>query len=42
VQELNTALERFPTNMLNKMFGFKPRAFFQSEPSAEKAPDGEF
>jgi LemA protein len=38
VQELNTALERFPTNMLNKMFGFKPRAFFQSESGAEKAP----
>jgi LemA protein len=42
VQELNTALERFPTNMLNKMFGFKPRAFFQSEPSAEKAPTVNF
>src|ERR1700720_4540820 len=28
VQEYNTALERFPTNMLNKMFGFKPRPFF--------------
>jgi LemA protein len=42
VQELNTALERFPTNMLNKMFGFKPRAFFQSEPGAEKAPTVNF
>jgi LemA protein len=42
VQELNTALERFPTNMLNKMFGFKPRAFFQSESGAEKAPTVNF
>src|SRR5216110_3511512 len=25
VQDLNAALERFPTNMLNKMFAFKPR-----------------
>src|SRR5213079_1766332 len=24
VQDLNAALERFPTNMLNKMFAFKP------------------
>src|SRR5947199_1830759 len=42
VQDLNTALERFPTNMLNKMFNFKPRAFFQSEPGAEKAPTVNF
>src|SRR5436853_10444 len=42
VQDLNTALERFPTNMLNKMFGFKPRAFFQSEADAEKAPTVNF
>src|SRR3977135_3008021 len=38
VQEYNTALERFPTNMLNKMFGFKPRPFFTAAPGAEKAP----
>src|SRR5437764_4303175 len=30
VQELNAALEQFPTNMLNRMFGCKPRAFFRS------------
>lgn len=42
VQDLNTALERFPTNMLNKMFGFKPRAFFQSQPGAERAPTVNF
>ena len=42
VQDLNTALERFPTNMLNKMFGFKERPFFNAAPGAEKAPDVKF
>src|SRR5438270_4240705 len=42
VQDLNTALERFPTNMLNKKFGFKPRAFFQAEAGSEKAPTVNF
>src|SRR5213080_5131258 len=42
VQEYNTALSTFPTNMLNKMFGFKPRAFFQAEAGSEKAPTVNF
>jgi LemA protein len=42
VQDLNTALERFPTNVLNRMFGFKPRAFFQAEAGSEKAPTVNF
>src|SRR3989440_8568031 len=42
VQELNTALETFPTNMLNKMFGFKPRPFFAAAQGAEKAPGVKF
>ncbi len=42
VQEYNTALERFPTNMLNKMFNFKPRPFFQSQPGSERAPTVNF
>jgi LemA protein len=42
VQEYNTALERFPTNMLNKMFGFKSHPFFTAQPSAEKAPSVKF
>ena len=41
VQEYNTALEQFPTNMLNKMFGFQPRPFFTAQTGAEKAPSGE-
>ena len=42
VQEYNTALGTFPTNMLNKMFGFQPRPFFNAAPGAEKAPEVKF
>ncbi|MGI8436255.1 MAG: LemA family protein [Chthoniobacterales bacterium] len=42
VQAYNTALQRFPTNMLNKMFGFKERPFFNAEPGSEKAPTVNF
>src|SRR5215212_10652427 len=42
VQQYNTALQTFPTNMLNKMFGFKPRPFFNAAPGAERAPEVKF
>lgn len=42
VQEYNTALEKFPTNMLNKMFGFQQRPFFNAQPNADKAPEVKF
>ena len=42
VQEYNTAMARFPTNMLNKMFGFQPRPFFTAQPGAETAPTVNF
>jgi len=42
VQEYNTALGTFPTNMLNKMFGFQARPFFNAAPGAEKAPEVKF
>ena len=42
VQQYNTALQRFPTNMLNKMFGFKERPFFAAQPGSEKAPAVKF
>jgi LemA protein len=42
VQEYNTALARFPTNMLNKMFGFQPRPFFSAAPGTDKAPEVKF
>jgi LemA protein len=38
VQEYNTAIRRFPTNMIAGMFGFQPRPFFNAQPGAEKAP----
>lgn len=42
VQEYNTAMRTFPTNMLNKMFGFKERPYFTAQPEAEKAPKVNF
>jgi LemA protein len=42
VQEYNTALSTFPTNMLNKMFGFQSRPYFSAQPEAEKAPSVKF
>src|SRR6187551_2166496 len=42
VQEYNTALSTFPTNMLNKMFGFQSRPYFTAQPEAEKAPQVKF
>lgn len=42
VQEFNTKLRRFPTNMLAGMFGFKAKPYFQSQPGAENAPKVEF
>ena len=42
VQDYNTALGRFPTNMLNKMFGFQPRPFFTAQAGAETAPTVNF
>jgi LemA protein len=42
VQEYNTALGTFPTNMLNKMFGFQSRPYFNAQPNADKAPDVKF
>ena len=42
VQDYNTALQRFPTNMLNKMFGFKERPFFSAQAGSEKAPTVNF
>ena len=42
VQEYNTALGRFPTNMLNKMFGFQARPFFTAQAGSETAPSVNF
>ncbi len=42
VQEYNTALGVFPTNLLNKMFGFQARPFFTAQAGSEKAPTVNF
>ncbi len=42
VQEYNTYMQRFPTNMLNKMFGFKERPFFAAQPGSDKTPAVKF
>src|SRR5947209_16542190 len=42
VQDFNTAVRRFPTNMIAGMFGFQSRPFFASQQGAEKAPTVNF
>jgi LemA protein len=41
-QDYNTYIRRFPNNILAGMFGFQPRAYFEAEKGAEKAPKVEF
>ena len=41
-QEYNTALRRFPTNLIARMLGFKERPYFQAQPGAERAPAVQF
>ena len=38
VQEYNTAVRTFPTNLFAGMFGFQPRPFFKAQAGAEKPP----
>jgi LemA protein len=42
VQDYNTAVRSFPTNLFAGMFGFTPRPFFNAQPGAEKAPGVNF
>jgi len=42
VQDYNTAVRTFPTNLFAGMFGFQPRPFFESQAGAEKAPTVNF
>jgi LemA protein len=41
-QAYNTTLMRFPTNLMARMLGFKPKAYFQSAPGSERAPQVQF
>lgn len=38
VQELNTKIESFPSNVIAKMFGFKQENFFEVAEAAERQP----
>src|SRR5436853_2084252 len=42
VQRFNTAVRRFPTNLMAGMFGFSQRPFFNAQPGAERAPTVNF
>src|SRR5438477_12287987 len=42
VQDFNTAVRRFPTNMIAGIFGFRSRPFFNAQSGAEKAPTVNF
>lgn len=41
-KEYNTAIRRFPKNILAGMFGFEKKAYFEAEQGAENAPQVEF
>lgn len=41
-KEYNTAIRKFPKNILAGMFGFEKKAYFEAEQGAEKAPQVEF
>lgn len=41
-KEYNTAIRRFPKNILAGIFGFEKKAYFEAEQGAEKAPQVEF
>ena len=38
VQDYNTAVRTFPTNLFAGIFGFRPRPFFEAQAGAEKPP----
>jgi len=42
VQQYNTKIRRFPTNMIAGMFGFEKKLYFESQPGAEEAPKVSF
>lgn len=42
VQDYNTYIKSFPRNFLSGMFGFAPRAYFEADAAASKAPEVKF
>ena len=41
-QEYNTALLKFPTNILGRLFGFKEKAYFKADEGARQVPKVNF
>jgi LemA protein len=41
-QEYNTRRQRFPTNLIAGLFGFDPKAYFESTPGSERPPEVNF
>lgn len=41
-QLYNVSLQQFPTNIVARMFGFQPTAYFQAQPAAQEAPKVNF
>ena len=42
VQDYNTKIRRFPTNIFASMFGFEKKGYFEANSGAENAPKVEF
>ncbi|MBK7173874.1 MAG: LemA family protein [Bacteroidales bacterium] len=42
VQQFNTSLRRFPTNILGGMFGFSKKPYFEAQAGSDVAPKVEF
>jgi LemA protein len=42
VQDYNTYIKKFPTNLLAGMFGFTEKGYFKSNPGTENPPDINF
>jgi len=42
VNDFNSHVRSFPTNLLTGIFGFSPKGYFQSQAGSEKAPEVKF
>jgi LemA protein len=42
VQDYNTYIQKFPTNLTAKMFDFSKKGYFEADPAAQKAPAVQF
>jgi len=42
VNDYNSSIRRFPTNMLVGLFGFSPKGYFQAAPGSDRPPEVKF